>query len=50
MVVDDNKSTATKNAGKWDPVASGVALDMLHRTVPSVLHCRTAMSIYQNGQ
>jgi hypothetical protein len=29
----------------WRPVASGVALDMLHRAMPSVLPGRTAMAI-----
>jgi len=31
---------------QWQhPVASGIALDMLHQAMPSVLHRRTAMAI-----
>jgi len=31
---------------RWrHPVASGIALDMLHRTMLSLLHCCTAMAI-----
>ncbi len=33
----------------WRPVASGVALDMLHRAMPSVLLQRTAVAIKTAG-
>ena len=32
-------------AGWWYPVASNITLDMLHRAMPSVLHCCTTMAI-----
>jgi hypothetical protein len=34
----------------WHPVASGVALDMLHWAMPSVLHRHTAVAIKTAGK